>query len=132
MTPDNQPLDGSMNEDFLSEPREGMAMRAEVRRLLDARIDALPEDFRTVFVLRALEEMTVGEVAVALDIPEAAVRTRHFRARSLPREALSNEIDFAFEDAYTFAGDRCDHIVASVLHRLAMQGVDARVDDSRP
>jgi RNA polymerase sigma-70 factor (ECF subfamily) len=62
--------------------------------------------------------MTVEETAHCLGIPEATVRTRFFRARSLLREALSREIDFAFEDAFSFAGERCDRIVAGVLARL--------------
>ncbi len=90
-------------------------MRAEARRLLEKSIDALPDAFRTVFLLRAVEEMTVEEVAAALDIPEATVRTRFFRARSLLRESLAREIDVALEDAFSFAGERCDRIVAGVL-----------------
>jgi RNA polymerase sigma-70 factor (ECF subfamily) len=123
MEPDNQPIEANTS-DVAFEPPEGMAMRAEARRLLEAKIDALPEVFRTVFVLRALEEMTVEEVALALDIPEATVRTRYFRARGSLREALSREIDFAFEEAFTFAGDRCDRVVAGVVRRLAMSGED--------
>jgi RNA polymerase sigma-70 factor, ECF subfamily len=71
-----------------------------------------------VFVLRALEEMPVEECAAALAIPEATVRSRFFRARGLLRESLAREIDFAFETAFSFAGERCDRIVAGVLARL--------------
>ena len=79
---------------------------------MEARIDELPELFRTVFMLRAVEEMPVEEVAAALDIPEATVRTRFFRARGLLRESLSRDMDFALEDAFSFDGARCDRIVA--------------------
>lgn len=74
------------------------AMRAQTRRLLERSIDALPSTFRTVFLLRAAEEMSVDETAAALDIPSSTVRTRYFRARSLLRESLAREIDFAMED----------------------------------
>ena len=97
---------------------ERAAMRTQARAMLETKIDQLPDAFRTVFVLRALEEMSVEETATCLDIPEATVRTRFFRARSLLREALSREIDFAFEEAFTFDGERCDRIVAGVLARL--------------
>jgi RNA polymerase sigma-70 factor (ECF subfamily) len=96
--------------------------RAEIRRLMEARIDALPEAFRTVFMLRAVQELSVEEVAAALNIPEATVRTRFFRARSLLRESLSRDIDFALEDAFSFAGHRCDSIVANVLARIRPDG----------
>lgn len=111
--------DAEMNMSALSpEQPERAAIRAQSRRLLEAKIDELPDTFRTVFVLRAIEEMTVEEAAVCLGIPEATVRTRYFRAKSLLREALAREIDVALEDAFAFAGARCDRIVAGVLARL--------------
>lgn len=94
------------------------ALRSEARRILERKIDELPEAFRTVFMLRAVEEMTVEEVAVSLGIPEATVRTRLFRARALIRAALSQEMDLALEGAFSFLGARCDRIVESVIARL--------------
>ena len=96
-----------------------MAMRSQVRALMEARIDLLPEAFRTVFVLRAVEELSVEEAAAALQIPEATVRTRFFRARSLLRESLSRDVDLVISDAFSFDGARCDRIVAGVLMKLA-------------
>ena len=93
-------------------------MRAELRRIMEARIDMLPEAFRTVFMLRAVEEMSVEEVSQALEIPEATVRTRFFRARSLLRERLASDIDVTLNDAFNFDGARCDRIVAAARARL--------------
>ena len=107
----------SMNESAPERP-ERATLRAETRKLLEAKIDQLPDAFRTVFVLRAVEEMSVEEAAAALGIPEATVRTRFFRAKSLLRESLSRDMDLAHGDAFAFAGDRCDRIVASVMARL--------------
>jgi RNA polymerase sigma-70 factor (ECF subfamily) len=67
---------------------EGLAQRAELRRRLEAKIRLLPDAFRTVFMLRAVEELSVQETAAALHIPESTVRTRFFRARSQLREGL--------------------------------------------
>ncbi len=64
------------------------AQRAQTRRVLEAKIDLLPDAFRAVFALRALQELSVAETAVSLDIPQATVRTRFFRARSQLRKAL--------------------------------------------
>lgn len=94
------------------------AVRSEARHLLETKIDELPDAFRTVFVLRALEELTVEEAATSLGIPEATVRTRYFRAKGLLRESIAREIDGAFGDAFSFAGERCDRITASVLARI--------------
>lgn len=104
--------------DASPEQPEDAAGRAEMRRLLEAKIDQLPDAFRTVFVLRAIEELTVEEAGVCLGIPPPTVRTRYFRAKGLLREALAREIDFSMEDAFRFDGERCDRIVAGVLHRL--------------
>jgi len=97
------------------ETPEVAAMRAQARRIVERRIDALPEAFRTVFVLRVVEEMTVEETAAALAVPEATVRTRLFRARSLLRESLARELDMAIEDAFGFAGARCARITEAVI-----------------
>ena len=111
----------ALEEPMTASP-EGQAMRAETRRIVESRIDALPEVFRTVFVLRAVEELTVEETAAALQIPEATVRSRFFRARGLLRESLAREMDLAIEDAFSFAGERCDRITRRVLERLAAEG----------
>jgi RNA polymerase sigma-70 factor, ECF subfamily len=110
-------VEGNMSEASPEQP-EHAALRAETRRLLEAKIDLLPDAFRTVFVLRAVEEMTVEEAAACLDIPPATVRSRYFRAKGLLRESLAREIDVTLEDAFGFAGERCDRIVAGVLERL--------------
>ena len=112
--------DAAVPRDRLDEPAqpELAALRAQTRRLIETGIDKLPAAFRTVFVLRAVEELTVEETAATLDIPEATVRTRYFRARAMLREALAREIDFAIEDAFGFDGARCDRIVEAVRRRL--------------
>jgi RNA polymerase sigma-70 factor (ECF subfamily) len=97
---------------------ERAALRAQTRRLIEAKIDTLPESFRTVFMLRALEEFSVEETSETLGIPEATVRSRYFRARAMLREALASEIDLAFEETFAFDGARCDRIVHNVLHRI--------------
>ena len=99
---------------------ERAAMRSELRAMMEARIDALPDAFRTVFMLRAVEEMSVGEVAALLGLREETVRTRFFRARSLLREGLAKDIDMTMADAFSFAGERCDRIVARVMTRLRL------------
>lgn len=101
------------------EQPEHLLMRAQVRQHMEARIDTLPDQFRTVFMLRGVEEMSVEEVAAVLNIPEATVRSRFFRARGLLREGLARDMDMALSDAFSFAGSRCDQIVATVLAALA-------------
>lgn len=94
---------------------ENMLLRAQTRRLIERNIDALPEGYRTVFVLREVEDLTVEETAAALDIPAATVRTRLFRAKARLRESLAQQMDVATQDAFGFDGERCDRIVRTVL-----------------
>jgi RNA polymerase sigma-70 factor (ECF subfamily) len=92
--------------------------RSEMRALIERSLDALPESFRTVFVLRSVEELTVEETARCLGIPEETVRSRHFRARSMLRNALAHEVEAAERDVFDFGAGRCDRMVAAVLAAL--------------
>jgi RNA polymerase sigma-70 factor (ECF subfamily) len=105
-------------EDSTAESPSAATLRTEVRRILERRVDELPVAFRTVFILREVEEMSVEETSQALNIPAATVRTRLFRARALLREALARDLDTATGEVFGFAGARCDRIVASVLARV--------------
>jgi RNA polymerase sigma-70 factor (ECF subfamily) len=91
------PVDGDALPDdqaaFGENGPESHAEHAEMRRVLEARIGALPGEFRAVFMLRAIEELSVAETAAALAISEATVRTRYFRARRLLRESIARAID---------------------------------------
>ena len=91
------PLDGNADpaqrEGISQAPGpEGRAARADIRQLLKDQIEALPEYYQAVFRLRAVDELTVGETAVTLGISEATVRSRYFRARSLLREGMAQEL----------------------------------------
>jgi len=112
-----------MAESSVQKEPEISARRAEMRKLLEELIDELPEDYRAVFMLRAVEEYSVEEAAAILQIPEATVRSRLFRARSLLRERLAAEVDFSCKDAFDFAGERCDRVVAVVMVRLRADAV---------
>jgi RNA polymerase sigma-70 factor (ECF subfamily) len=112
-------------DDAADRQPEGMAMRAEARRLLEASIDRLPDGFRSVFILRAVEEMSVEDVAAALGLPAVTVRTRLFRARLLLRHHLARHVDPAVGDAFSFDGERCHRMVTRVLRAA---GVDADVE----
>ena len=108
----------SNREERPEESPEGQAMRGQMRKLLERKIDELPLAFRTVFVMREVQEMTVDETSECLCVPPATVRTRFFRARSILRESLAREFDLATGDVFSFGGAHCDRIVTAVLARL--------------
>ena len=108
--------DNAVAETF--ERPDATVARAQMRMLLEQKVDELPESFRAIFILRSVEEMSVEETAACLAIPEATVRSRHFRAKSLLRESLAQEIDLAERDLFEFGGQHCDGLVARVLSKL--------------
>ncbi len=68
---------------------EAQVSESELRRLLDRTLDELAPELRAVFVLAELEEMTMAEVARALDIPPGTVASRLRRARAVFAEKAS-------------------------------------------
>lgn len=99
--------------------------RSQIRALLERAIDDLPEAFRIVFVLRAIEEMEPDEVASQLGIRAETVKTRLHRARRLLRESLDRQAASAFSELFPFDGARCsrmaDRVVAALQRRGLMQ-----------
>ena len=101
---------------------DAQSERRQMRASLQRAIDSLPVMYRTVFILRAVEEMSVDETASCLQVSDAAVRTRYLRARSMLRDALGAHAEAHVHDVYAFAGARCDAVVAHVLAELQRQG----------
>jgi RNA polymerase sigma factor (sigma-70 family) len=97
---------------------ESLLARTQIRTVLEQKLSELPEIFRVAFVLRSVEELSVEEIAHTLCIPPETVRSRHFRAKAMLREALAKEIDLAEGEIYEFGGLHCDRIVVSVLASL--------------
>ena len=85
---------------------------------LASKVDALPQSLRVVFVLRSVEELSVEETAHCLGLPEATVCSGHFRAKSLLRESLAQDIDLAERDLFEFGGTSCAGVISKVLARL--------------
>ncbi len=97
---------------------ERQAADRELGRMLEAAIEALPDPFRAVFVLREIEEMSTAETAAALDLREETVKTRLHRARALLRRALYAGTREAAHEVFQFGFTRCDRVVAAVLGRI--------------
>ena len=90
------------------------AARGEVRRVLEAAIDALPEAARVVLVLRDVEGLSTAEVAASLGLAEEAVRTRLHRARASLRWEVRDRIG-EWDALFPFFAPRCDRVVATTL-----------------
>lgn len=101
----------------LTDP-QALAANADLRRLLERAIQGLPEQFRSAFVLREVEGLSVEETAEYLGIPSATVKTRDHRARNLLRAYLKENVDATIPQTFPFLGARCDQLVERVLLRL--------------
>jgi RNA polymerase sigma-70 factor, ECF subfamily len=101
-----------------SPPPDAAVAREQLRRLLERAVAGLPELFRTVFVLREIDGMSIEETAEALDIPAATVKTRLLRARKRLQEALAPEVHDALLGTFPFAGADCAALTERVLARL--------------
>jgi RNA polymerase sigma-70 factor (ECF subfamily) len=118
---DSQPEEFEMPARSGSSP-EQQASDLEMGPVLERAIDALPVEFRSVFVLRAVEELTGAETAECLGIPEETVKTRLHRARGRLQEMLLDKVEAALPAVYDFHLSRCDRVVAAVLRRIRARG----------
>ena len=97
----------------------------EIRSLLEQSIDALPQPFREVFVLRQIEGLSIEETAQALALPPDTVKTRLHRAHLRLRRALQDQLAPALKDTFPFEGERCRRLTAAVLRRLGFNSSQA-------
>lgn len=97
---------------------ERSAYGRELESALEAAVDALPPLYRSVFVMRELEEMSVAETADCLGITEDSVKTRLHRARALLRGRLDRAIGKAAQRAFPFLGYRCNRMTGAILNRI--------------
>lgn len=106
----------------VAESPDASAQRGEMRAVLQASIEGLPAIYRSVFMLRAVEDMSVSEAAFCLGVSEDVVKTRFLRARALLREELATRIETGAHDTFAFAGARCDAVLSHVMGELRRQG----------
>jgi RNA polymerase sigma-70 factor (ECF subfamily) len=97
---------------------ERLAFARELGGLIESAVDKLPDGAREVFMLRTVEGMSTEEVAVALDVSEAVVKTRLSRARAALRRELTTQADAVASSTFRFLRPRCDRVVGAVLGRV--------------
>ena len=113
--------DGAMSPFHSSLPTpEADASRGELSGLLEDAILALPLPYRSVVMLRDLEEMSTSEAAEALSLTESNVRVRLHRAHELLREELLARVGASSAKAFGFPATRCDRVVHAVFAKLGL------------
>ena len=120
-----EPMDHESGRDAMPQTQsagpspERQAYASELKRLVEESVDALPDSYRAVFMLREIEGLSTAETAAGLELGEEAVKTRLHRARALMRRELYSRAGGTTADAFTFHRTRCDDIVRRVFARLA-------------
>ena len=105
---------------------EEKAMTEETARVLENAVDRLPEAYRCVFVMSAMNGMNIGETAACLNITEENVKTRLHRARAMLKRSLAQRFGDAAFTAFQFRGYRCDRVVNAVMYRVTKQSAQQR------
>jgi RNA polymerase sigma factor (sigma-70 family) len=98
------------------------AARAQIRRLLERTIEALPDAYRVVFIMREINQNSIEDTALALGLKPATVKTRLHRAHRLLREKLAQECTASLTGVFPFLGPRCERITERVLARISGVG----------
>jgi RNA polymerase sigma-70 factor (ECF subfamily) len=115
-------MNGSIDR---SGPDGALALK-QMRGMLEVAIEGLPRDFRLAFVMREIEGMTIDEIAQALDILPATVKTRLLRARRRLQEALAPELRASLVGAFPFAGVDCASLTRKVIADICGEAVPPR------
>ncbi|RWL42057.1 MAG: RNA polymerase sigma factor [Mesorhizobium sp.] len=102
------------------DPERTMAQR-QILGLVERATDSLPDVYRSVFVARVVEGLSIEETADLLGVRPETVKTRLHRARALVRKALDDEIGPVLLDAFPFAGRRCERLTQAVMKRLGFE-----------
>jgi RNA polymerase sigma-70 factor (ECF subfamily) len=115
-----------MFEDYRTAEAPDVALaREQLRGIMERAVAALPDAFRTVFVLRDVEEFSVEETSEVLDIPTATVRSRLFRARRKLQLSLAPDVRTALVGTFPFAGADCERLTNRLVEVVAASGARA-------
>jgi len=100
---------------------EQQASNSEVRRLLEEAVEKLPDAYRTIFILRDVEDVSTTDAAEVLEITQDNVKVRLHRARALLRKSLYARAGMEIKEAFNFHAVRCDQVVKNVFERIQQQ-----------
>ena len=100
---------------------EQQASNSEIRTLLEEAVEKLPDAYRTIFILRDVEDMSTTDTAEVLEITEDNVKVRLHRARALLRKSLYARAGMERKEAFNFHAMRCDRVVKNVFERIQKQ-----------
>ena len=117
--------EGSMSVVETSLDPEQRASLTELGQLLEEAVLDLPDQYRTVIMLRDIDELSTAETAAVLDLTEQNVKVRLHRGRTMMRDRLLARVGASGKHAFPFMGGRCDRVVLGVFARLRELSLDS-------
>ena len=106
------------NERIDSQP-DNLVQNRHMQNLINQNLDKLSEKFRSVFVLRAVEQFSTKETAKILSINEMTVKTRYFRAKRFLRGQIQDNLETSNLNIYEFGNKNCDRVLQNVLRVIS-------------
>jgi len=96
---------------------EKRIIREEAKQLLESTIDSLDTKYRTVYVLKEIEEMSIKEISDCLNISTSNVKVRIHRAKAILKEKLYDLTKN--QEVFEFGFSRCDRITENVMNLIS-------------
>ena len=113
------PIDRDFQKDLDAQTSpERHAAMSDIRHMIEGEIDRLPDDFREVFIMREIEQMSIAETSTLLGIQPATVKTRLHRAKLLLRKGLEGQLHAQSLKAFPFGGVHCARTTKAVIDYL--------------
>jgi len=111
----NDYRDSLMRGSMQGDKPDAELARGQILAMMEAAVERLPQEFRTAFVLREVEGLSVEETAALLAIAPATVKTRCLRARRRLQQLLAPGLRSALTGSFPFAGADCNALTERVL-----------------
>jgi len=91
-------------------------MEKERKEILENAIQKLPDKYKSVYVIKEVEGMSIGETYAALALSKVNVKVRLHRARTMLKNIIQDTTDVS--NLFTFGNERCDQVNDSVMNYI--------------
>jgi len=107
--------------DIAPEPIHDAIANQQTKAALEQLINALPINYRAIFILRAIEQMAIKDIAQVLSLEYNVVKVRFHRAKQLLKIEITDVLTEQKLSLYEFAGHRCDKITHNVMSAIKQE-----------
>lgn len=114
---DTKPMNNYISNS--NETPEDYAIQKDFKVLLEKIVGKLPPKYRSVYIMREVEQMDTRETADCLDLTRSNVKVRLHRAKQMVKDKLENSV--ADTEIFNFMGERCDRLVFNVMRLIQDQ-----------